>query len=266
MLAPNLSDSKQITEPVGLLDGHRRFRPATFFQWNRKIALQIEKFIFRDYNIEASYRDVIHNSLESGSLVLDIGGGARCVYATSRLRVIAADILLADLAHNRDIQGGLVADLEADFPLRPESVDAVTACYFVEHVQDTERLFKRIARILRPGGKLFILFPCRYAPFAIVNRMIPNRVTNRLLHWFLEDSHGGFPARYDNCWPKRVTAVMARNGLDVVSSELSFYQSHYYASFLPIYAVSVAYDLCVKALNLTSLAASACLVAEKRRS
>ena len=60
-------------------------------------------------------------------------------------------------------------------------------------------------------------------------------------------------------------AVLSRNGLYTIISEACFYQSHYYASLLPAYCFSLAYDLSIRALNVTSLAASACLVAEKGR-
>jgi hypothetical protein len=84
-----------------------------------------------------------------------------------------------------------------------------------------------------------------------------------MLHWFVEGSHGGFPANYNNCWPSRMREILKRNGLQVIGTEVCFYQSHYYASFLPVYLCSLAYDMLMKALNLETMAASACMFAEK---
>jgi hypothetical protein len=93
--------------------------------------------------------------------------------------------------------------------------------------------------------------------------MISNRLTVKMLQWFVEGSHGGFPATYNNCWPSRMREILEQNGLEVVGTELCFYQSHYYASFLPLYLCSLAYDMLMKALNSERMAASACIFAEK---
>ena len=231
--------------------------------WSRKVARRIEGAVLGNYSIEASYRDAIRRSIREGALVLDAGAGERCIYAGRSLRVIGSDMLLGDLRNNRDIEFALVSDLGGDLPLRPNSLDAVTACYFVEHLHDAERFIRNVATVLRPGGRLFLLFPCRFSPFAVINRMISNRLTVKFLRLFVEGSHGGFPATYKHCWPRRMGEILKRNGLRVVGTELCFYQSHYYASFLPVYLCSLAYDMLMMALHIESMAASACMFAEK---
>jgi len=238
-------------------------RTLNVFGWSRNLARRIERAVLGSYSIETTYRDAIRGSIKEGALVLDAGAGERCIYAHRGLRVIGSDMLAGGLKSNPDIRFAVVSDLERDFPFRPDSLDAVTACYFVEHIQDSEKFIRNVANVLRPGGRLFLLFPCRYAPFAIINRMISNRLTVKMLQWFVEGSHGGFPATYNNCWPSRMRGILEQNGLEVVGTELCFYQSHYYASFLPIYVCSLAYDMLMKALNSERMAASACIFAEK---
>jgi len=234
------------------------------FGWSRNVARRIEKAVLGTYSIENIYRYAIRDSIKEGALVLDAGAGERCVYAGRNLRVIGSDMLLGDLKSNPDIKFAVVSDLERDFPFRANSLDAVTACYFVEHIQDSEKFIRSVASALRPGGRLFLLFPCRYAPFAFINRIISNRLTVKMLQWFVEGSHGGFPATYNNCWPSRMREILERNGLEMVGTECCFYQSHYYASFLPVYICSLAYDMLMKALNIERMAASACMFAKKR--
>jgi SAM-dependent methyltransferase len=241
-------------------------RTVNLFGWSRNIARRIEGAVLGSYSIETVYRDAINSSIREGGLVLDAGAGGRCIYAGRSLRVIGSDVLLGNLRSNPDIKFAVVSDLERGFPFRPNSLDAVTACYFVEHIHDSEEFIRNVAGVLRPGGRLFLLFPCRYAPFAVINRMISNRLTVKMLQWFVEGSHGGFPATYNNCWPSRMREILERNGLQVVGTELCFYQSHYYASFLPVYLCSLAYDMLMDTLNIESMAASACIFARKNGS
>jgi SAM-dependent methyltransferase len=231
------------------------------FGWSRNVARRLERAVFGGYSIENTYRDAIRSSIREGALVLDAGTGERCIYAGRNLRVIGSDTLLGDLRNNPDIKYAVASDLERGFPFRSNSLDAVTACYFVEHIHDPEEFVRNVAHVLRPGGRLFLLFPCRYAPFAVINRIISNRLTVKMLQWFVEGSHGGFPAAYKNCWPSRMRKILEKNGLNVVATELCFYQSHYYASFLPIYICSLAYDMLMKTLNIERMAASTCMCA-----
>jgi len=255
--------SKSSASSASSLPSGHNARTLSVFGWSRKVARRIERAVLGSYSIETTFRDAIRGSIREGALVLDAGAGERCIYADRSLRVIGSDMLARDLKNNPDIKFAVVSDLERDFPFGPNSLDAVTACYFVEHIQDSEKFIRNAARVLRPGGRLFLLFPCRYAPFAIINRMISNRLTVKMLHWFVEGSHGGFPATYNNCWPSRMREILKRNGLRVIGTEVCFYQSHYYASFLPVYLCSLVYDMLMKALNLETMAASACMFAEK---
>lgn len=238
-------------------------QPAHPVSWNQRVVRRLERTVLGDFSMETIYRDAVQSSTTDQSLILDAGAGQRCVYSDGRQRVVGADALLRELRSNNQIKFGVVADLEQDFPFRSNSLDAVTACYFIEHVSDSEKFIKNVAMVLRPEGMLFLLFPCRYAPFAIINRMLPNKLTSKLLRRFVEGSHGGFPANYDNCWPSRMQRILAQNGLEVVAVELCFYQSHYYASFLPFYLCSFAYDMLMKLFKMQWTAASACIVAKK---
>jgi SAM-dependent methyltransferase len=255
--------SKASAAPASSVPSVSRARTVSPFGWSRNIARRIEGAVLGSYSVEAIYRDAIRSSIGEGSLVLDAGAGERCIYSGGSLRVIGSDVLLTDLKNNSDVNFAVVSDLERGFPFRQNSLDAVTACYFVEHVRDCEKFVRDAASVLRPGGRLFLLFPCRYAPFAVINRVVSNKLTVKMLQWFVESSNGGFPATYNNCWPSRMREILERNGLKVVGTECCFYQSHYYASFLPIYLCSLAYDMLMQALDLERMAASVCIFAEK---
>jgi SAM-dependent methyltransferase len=259
----SISAIKSPASPASLGHSRPKRRAPNPFDWSRSVAERIERAVLGNYSIETVYRDTIRNSLKDGALVLDAGAGERCVYANRSLRVIGSDTLLGDLRNNRDIQCAVLADLEGDFPFRPNSLDAVTACYLAEHIHDCKQFVRNVASVLRPGGKIFLLFPCRYAPFAVINRLVSNKLTKKMLQHFCENSHGGFPTTYNNCLLSRMCEILEKHDLRILGTEVCFYQSHYYASFLPIYLCSLAYDIFMKALNIRRMAASAFVFAEK---
>jgi SAM-dependent methyltransferase len=213
--------------------------------------------------MESAFSNAVHDLVKPDSLILDAGAGQRSFYARSGFHIVGSDLLTSDLLKNPDIEFAVVANLSADFPFQPETFDAITACYFVEHMPDSEVFIRSVAKALRPGGRLFMLFPCRYAPFAVINRIIPNKWTVGLLHRFLKDSHGGFPATYSNCSPFQMRNVLERNGFRVVINKVCHYQAFYYSAFLPLYLLSLAYDGFTRALKIESLASSALVVAER---
>ena len=97
---------------------------------------------------------------------LDIGcGTGRYTRLLRRLlpegsRLVASDVsaaMLAQLTAGNHGDGGVVPLLSAaeELPLRAASVDLVTAFNCVHHF-DLGRFLTSVARVLRPGGQLFI--------------------------------------------------------------------------------------------------------------
>ena len=233
-----------------------------FSSWNKRVVRRMEDWYLQGLDMESLYKQAIHELTETNAFILDAGAGKRCLYKRDGMRIVGVDILSPDLAENPDVRYAVATDLSVAFPFRPHSFDAITACYFVEHILDTERFTRNAASVLKPGGKIFLLFPCRYAPFAIFNRIIPNRWTVRLLRRFLPESHGGFPAKYEKCWPNGMRTVLERNGFRVIYERVSHYQAFYCAAFLPLYLLCLAYDAMTRASGIKALASSVIMVAE----
>ena len=105
-----------------------------------------------------------------GGWVLEIGCGrggfAAALARQTRARVVGADFSRTAIAlaagHRRDAAVErldlLVADIGA-IP-HPDGVfDAVVSCETVEHVPDPQRAVRECARVLRPGGRLYLTSP-----------------------------------------------------------------------------------------------------------
>jgi SAM-dependent methyltransferase len=145
-----------------------------------------------------------------GQIVLDVGRGKECSFlpyvdAPRTHLIVALDISEEELRRNRGLDRKIVADAAAyGFPVRDRSADMVVSRSVVEHIRDNAAFFGNCARVLGPGGVMIHAFPGRFAPFALMNRALPNPLARRLvgfLHpeWVEEDNYG-FLTFYDRCY------------------------------------------------------------------
>ena len=101
------------------------------------------------------------DDLPAGAVVLDLGAGSGSFDYRRRAdwTVLATDILpLAPAAPRAPHARWLRADA-ARLPLRGRCADAVVAHSMLEHVTDLESTLDEIARVLRPGGRVFASVP-----------------------------------------------------------------------------------------------------------
>jgi SAM-dependent methyltransferase len=106
----------------------------------------------------------------TGRQVLEIAcgrGGLACrLAALHPARLIAADFSITALAKGREFARSLgqpgiswsVSDLHA-MPIKDQSFDTVVSCESIEHLEHPRTACKEFARILRPGGRLYLTTP-----------------------------------------------------------------------------------------------------------
>ncbi|MBM3276553.1 MAG: class I SAM-dependent methyltransferase [Candidatus Handelsmanbacteria bacterium] len=136
--------------------------------------------------------------LREGERVLDLGCGSGWLAEHCRrrgARVWAADLALRGVAGAKArfplVDQYLVADVYHP-PFAGGSFDAVVLSEVAEHLEDLDRAFGEVARLLRPGGRLLVSVPYRET---IVEHLCIhcNRPTpaNAHLHSFDEDRLAG---------------------------------------------------------------------------
>jgi SAM-dependent methyltransferase len=99
---------------------------------------------------------------------------------------------------------------ERTLPFRTESFDVVAAINFLEHIEDDDRFFAEMVRVLRPGGDFLFM-----APKGEHGR--PGFALKRVLG-FTADQEGFGHAR-DGYPPGRTRALMERHGIEVAGIE-----------------------------------------------
>jgi SAM-dependent methyltransferase len=101
------------------------------------------------------------------------------------IELIGLDIDGSEMKNNDTLDQKIVCDVVAGIPLADGQIDLIMVHSGrrarAQHSSDNEHFLRNAFRILRPGGFLLAEFPGRFAPFAMANRRLPDRLAKHLL-------------------------------------------------------------------------------------
>src|SRR5947209_15404739 len=124
----------------------------------------------------------IDSSLRSESVLLDAGCGRTA--PTLRKYVGRARRLIGvDLVEFRDVPAEIEtyrADL-ARLPIESGSVDLIVSRSVFEHLVDPLAVYREMARVLRPGGRVVFLTANMWDYATLIARLVPNRFHARIV-------------------------------------------------------------------------------------
>lgn len=197
----------------------------SFISLNKQLSLRIEKAL--------GFFPVppLIDQLPIVGTVADVGGGKKPYLESYAERYIGIDVDEDELAQG-NYSETLVADITKD--TLPE-VDTIICRYTLEHVNDAEKAIICLVNTLKSGGYGYISAPSRNAIFSKLNRILPERLKRRVLHWLYPGKSGdGFPAYYDKASPAEFSALIESAGGTVVEVR-KIYFSGYFTFFLPLH-------------------------------
>jgi SAM-dependent methyltransferase len=250
---------------------------ALFLAANRRLCMAVEKRLPSAFtrHIQTLYKYEVAGLVNGRPrrVILDIGGGKECPFLPylddpNGHLIVALDCSEAELRYNVQVDNKVVADAVAPgFPFRDGSADFVVSRSVVEHIHDNAAFFENCARVLRSGGLMVHAFPGRFAPFALINQLLPNWLARRLVEYlhpeWREEANYGFVAYYDRCYFTAIQELLDRNGFGNARFTLLYYQSIYFNFFFPLFAVMLAYDLFAATLGMRNLASGIVVTAER---
>jgi SAM-dependent methyltransferase len=245
-----------------------------FLDANRRLSRRLERRLPQAReNVQREWEErvgQILGGLPPGSVVVDVGGGRRCHFAHRRrpgsgVRIVAVDVSAEELALNHEVDEKRVGDATRGLPLADGEAAMIVTRSVLEHLRDVEPFVADAARALAPGGWFVHVFPSKYAPFSLANRLLPHSLASRLLRLLIPGSEGrlGFRAYYDRTYASGMRQLLERHGFAVEELRVGWYQSEYFGFLVPLYAASALYELAVRAAGAQDLAANVLIVARR---
>jgi SAM-dependent methyltransferase len=244
-----------------------------FFEANAKICEWIERpFPHVRLDVVRLYEEEIARfmDLRPRGLVVDVGAGNECRFAKYRpanadMKIVGVDVSSEAMEQNSDVDEKRVADVVQALPFDPGEVDLIASHSVLEHLEDVEAFISNCANVVKPGGRFVSVFASRFAPFAIVNRLLPHPVARRIVHFVRPHSVGtlGFRPVYDRCYPSAIAALLAKHGFTVVDERVSYDQAWYFSFFVPFFVPSLLYDALVSTVGARNLGARVLVIATR---
>jgi 2-polyprenyl-6-hydroxyphenyl methylase/3-demethylubiquinone-9 3-methyltransferase len=219
------------------------------FLANKLDSLLPAHFILDGYS--SFRRDFAPRFFKPGLVVWDIGGGKHPLIDLESKRRLGLTVVGFDLSESdldRAPEGSYDKAVVANITTfrGAGTADIVVCQALLEHVRDTEAAMRAISSVLKPGGVVLLFVPCRNAPYAWLNRMLPHVLTKVLLRTLNPGGHGGqgFPPYYDRCTPRDFRRIAEGTGMSVIDCR-TYYMSSYFNAFFPVYLLWRAWILVI---------------------
>jgi SAM-dependent methyltransferase len=166
--------------------------------------------------------------------VCDIGAGRNPQLSPTEVEELGVDCTLLDISAEELAQAPpgfdrVVGDIGAPDLRIDEPFDLVFSSMLAEHVADGAQLYRNTRAALRPGGIGFHFFPTLYSLPFVVNRLLPDAVTEPVLRRLKPKRKHKFPAYYS--WTRGPTGAqlgrLRRVDLEVVAYVGGFGHRYY---------------------------------------
>lgn len=135
----------------------------------------------------------------------------------------------------------------------------------LEHVPSGEAYYRNVFALLKEGGVSLTFYPTLYSPPFVINRLLPETMSRRLLTWFFEDRTDDgipkFPARYSWCHAtRRAEERIRRIGFSHVRM-VPFYGHGYFRKIPVVRGIDGALHRAAQRFRIRALASYAFCIA-----
>jgi 2-polyprenyl-3-methyl-5-hydroxy-6-metoxy-1,4-benzoquinol methylase len=185
---------------------------------------------------EASVRDLI--ARRGIRRVCEVGAGANPILSLDMVRehgleYVTVDASAEELAKAPEGYTKIQADVTSPGFSLDGNYELVFSKFLAEHVADGEVFHRNVYRLLAPGGLAYHFFPTLFAFPFVVNRLLPDRLSEAILLRMFpgrarEGHHGKFVAHYNWCRGPHGGQIRRLQGLGYEVEEYVGYFGHGY--------------------------------------
>lgn len=157
-------------------------------------------------------------------------------------------------------------DVSGDAGNFRDTYDVVFSRFLAEHVPDGYAMHRNVLEVLRPGGSAFHLIPTLYTLPFVINKLLPERLTHKLLDKLTptRSISPKFPAYYSACYadPQKMERILRDIGYSHVEVR-PFYGHLYYESIPGLKQLHESFSGLAARRNWTALGSYAYIRAVK---
>lgn len=174
--------------------------------------------------------------------ILEVGAGRRPLFAPGEWPESVSTYTLNDISQKElDLAPEGYEKACFDICERVEhlegSFDIIFSRFLAEHVTDAEKFHSNILRMLKPGGTAFHLMPTLYATPFVINWIIPESLTSRIVYFLLPNRRSTeykFPAYYHWCAGRSSSIESKIRSVGYGHVDVKRFYGHYYYRRLPV--------------------------------
>lgn len=176
------------------------------------------------------YEETLKEAVRADTVWLDLGCGHQILpewrfseeekLTRTCKMVVGVDFDMPSLLRHRSIRMRVHSGIE-NLPFSDATFDLVTANMVVEHLDDPEKQFKEISRVLKPGGLFIFHTPNANGYFARLRRFVPTPINNALVSLLDgRQSADVFPVHYKANTSSRIEGLAKSAQLEVVKQRM----------------------------------------------
>ncbi len=212
----------------------------------------IKRFYKNENHPYRIYESKIHNILKYSDTILDAGCG-RTAPILKKFLGKCTRLIGVDLEENEGDLGSIEyikADISAINEVPSESVNIVISRAVLEHVENPDKVFKEINRIMANGAKFIFLVPNFYDYGSLLSMIIPNKYHSKIVNKVegrpINDT---FPAYYKVNTYSAVNRLCKKHGFEIISFEyLGQYPSYLMFNRI-LFLIGTLYDKAICKYN-----------------
>jgi SAM-dependent methyltransferase len=164
---------------------------------------------------DAFYRELILKYLSPRARLLDAGCGRYLKFSkelANTAEVVGIDLEPALETANQRSPFGVRGNL-GHLPFCSEYFDVVISRFVVEHLEDPAQVFRELHRVLKPGGKVILLTPCKWDYVSLIAAATPYGWHRRLVSRIFRVSEDDvFPTFYRANTPSTILGELSSVG------------------------------------------------------